>query len=104
MLSRSIDHRYADDVTGAQYIGVTSCLRVLQDSSWWTDEGRIKGSHAHEAIALDQLGFGLSHRPGPSPQFSDHVEAMIAAGAITVSQWHRFSSCRTLPWKSSPLR
>ena len=46
-------------------------------SSWGALLRAVKGEH--EAIALDQLGFGLSHRPGPTPQFSDHVEAMIAA-------------------------
>ena len=34
--------------------------------------------------------------PGRSPT------STCCPGAITVSQWQRFSSCRTLPWKSSP--
>lgn len=46
-------------------------------SSWGGMLRAVKGEH--EAIAIDQLGFGLSHRPGPTPRFTDHVDAMLAA-------------------------
>lgn len=46
-------------------------------SSWGGMLRAVKGEH--EAIAFDQLGFGLSHRPGPNPRFADHVESMLGA-------------------------
>jgi hypothetical protein len=53
MLTRTPDHRYYD---GVEYVGVTACLRPLQDARWWTDEARQRGTYAHEAIALDLAG------------------------------------------------
>jgi hypothetical protein len=53
MLTRTPEHRYFD---GVEYVGVTACLRVLQDARWWTDEARQRGTYAHEAIALDLAG------------------------------------------------
>jgi hypothetical protein len=53
MLTITSDHRYFD---GVEYIGVTSCLRVLLDGSWWTNEARDRGTHAHQAIAWDLEG------------------------------------------------
>lgn len=46
-------------------------------SSWGALLRAVKGEH--DAIAIDQVGFGLSHRPGPTPRFTDQVDAMLAA-------------------------
>jgi hypothetical protein len=91
MISRSPDHRYTDE-HGVEYVGVTSCLRMLQDSSWWTDEARIRGTHAHAAVVLDLEG-DLGEMPDAdwwprveaARRFRSENEAVTEASEVMVS-------------------
>src|SRR5690606_34315590 len=86
------------------------CAGDTTPAAWATVTGRCSsvagaGTTA-EALTGAATGDGASGASAattsaaPSTSGGRSFTSITCAGAITVSQWHTFSSCRTLPGKS----